>query len=84
MQDDLVAQLEAHIASKILRQPRRRIAADEPIISSGLIDSFRLVDVALFVEDAFGVRIADTELNAATFDSLAQLANLIEQRRKES
>ena len=81
MTEQLIAELEEKIASQILRQPGRRIEKDEPIISSGLIDSFNLVDVALLVEDTYGVRIADTELNAATFDTLAQLAGLIEQRR---
>jgi acyl carrier protein len=36
--------------------------------------------MALFVEDTFGVQIADTELNATTFDSLAELAALIRSR----
>jgi acyl carrier protein len=58
------------------------IGADEPLISGGLIDSFSLMDVALFVEDNFGVRIDDTELNADTFDNLTQLASLIEARRQ--
>jgi acyl carrier protein len=77
----LIPRLEEFIASKILKQPDRRIGIDEPLITSGLIDSFSLVDLALFVEDAFSVRIEDTELNASTFDTLAQLALLIEARR---
>ena len=40
------------------------------------------MDVALYVEDTFGVRIEDTELNADTFDTLTQLAALIEARQK--
>jgi len=47
-----------------------------------LIDSFSLMDLALFVEDTFGVRIEDTELNADTFDNLDQLTTLIESRKK--
>jgi acyl carrier protein len=71
------------ITQKILKQPRRLIRPDESIISGGLIDSFSLVDLALFVEDTFGVRIADSELNASTFDSIEQLANLIISRQKK-
>ena len=81
MDETLITALESHIAAKILKQPGRRISRDEPVISSGLIDSFSLVDVALFVEDTFGVRIEDTELNSTTFDTLGQLAALIEKRR---
>jgi acyl carrier protein len=39
------------------------------------------MDLALYVEDTFGVRIEDTELNADTFDNLTQLAALIESRK---
>ena len=34
--------LAAFIADEILKQPGREIAADEALISSGLIDSFSL------------------------------------------
>ena len=79
---EIISSLAAFIASKILKQPKRVIAADESLISSGLIDSFSLMDLALYVEDTFGVRIEDTELNADTFDNLTQLASLIESRKK--
>ncbi len=81
MDETLIPTLEDFIARKILKQPGRRIAPDVALISSGLIDSFSLVDLALFVEDTFGVRIEDTELNAQSFDTLAQLATLIDSRR---
>jgi acyl carrier protein len=79
---DVIPQLATFLAEKILKQPNRKIAADELLLSSGLIDSFSLMDVALYVEDTFGVRIEDTELNADTFDTLTQLAILIDSRRK--
>jgi acyl carrier protein len=78
---EIIPSLAAFLATQILKQPNRLIAPDEPLISSGLIDSFSLMDVALYVEDTFGVRIEDTELNADTFDTLTQLAALIESRR---
>ena len=77
----IIPQLEKFIATQILKQPNRNIPANEALISSGLIDSFSLMDLALFVEDTFGVRIEDTELNADTFDSLSQLSILIESRK---
>ena len=79
---DVIPQLSTFLAEKILKQPNRKITAEEALLSSGLIDSFSLMDVALFVEDTFGVRIEDTELNVDTFDNLAQLAALIDSRKK--
>lgn len=78
---DIITQLAVFIATDILKQPDRSLDPEEPLISSGLIDSFSLMDVALFVEDNYGVRIEDTELNADTFDNLTQLAALIESRK---
>ncbi len=80
MPDEIVTNLATLIATKILKQPRRLIKPDEALISSGLIDSFNLVDVGLLVEDTYGVRIDDAELNADTFDTLTQLAGLIRSR----
>ncbi len=81
MSETIHSTLEQYIATRILKQPNRRISPDEALISSGLIDSFNLMDLVLFVEDTYGVRIEDTELNADTFDSLDQLSALIESRR---
>jgi len=81
MADDMIATLAKKIAADILREPNRKLRADEALISSGLIDSMSLVDVALLVEDTYGVHIDDTELNAETFDTLAQLAELIAARQ---
>jgi len=79
--DTIISEIQKYIATQILKRPNRKIAADESLISSGLIDSFSLMDLALFVEDTFGVRIEDTELNANTFDNLTQLTSLIESRK---
>ncbi len=72
--------LAKYIAEDFLKQPNRVISPTEALLSTGLIDSFHLVDLGLFVEDTFGVRIDDSELNASTFDNLNQLVALIESR----
>ena len=78
---DLIPKLSKFLATDILKQPNRVISSDEPLISSGLIDSFSLVDLSLFIEDTYGVHIDDTELNKETFDTLEQLAALITARQ---
>ena len=82
MNEELIQKLGEHIAKNILRQPNRQLKQDQPLISSGLIDSFSLVDLALYVEDTFNVHVDDSELNADTFDTLEGLAALIASRSK--
>ncbi len=81
MSEDIITQLGEEIAAKIIKQPNRKLTPTQALISSGLIDSFSLVDLALLVEEKFGVRIDDSELNAETFDTLEQLAALIQSRK---
>ena len=83
MPDSIVGELEHYIVEKIIKQPGRTIAPDAALLSTGLIDSFSLVDLALFVEDTYGVHLDDTELNAQTFNTLEQLVALIETRRSQ-
>jgi acyl carrier protein len=77
----VAATISSYISGTILKNPKRAIKPDEKLISSGLIDSFHLVDLGLFIEDKFGVRIDDSELNAETFDTLDQLVGVITSRQ---
>ena len=81
MSQDIAETLNSYITGEILKQPKRALSPEEKLISSGLIDSFHLVDLSLFIEDTFGVHIDDTELNADTFDTLAELEALVQQRK---
>jgi acyl carrier protein len=79
---DVETTLSEYIRTQVLKRPKYTLGREDALISSGLIDSFHLVDLAVFVEERFGVRIEDTELNSNTFDTLAQLSALIQQRMK--
>jgi acyl carrier protein len=80
MKNEIISKLSSYIAREIVKDPSRSFAPDEPLLSSGMVDSFSLVDLALFIEDTFGVRIEDTELNVSTFDTLDQLAGIVQSR----
>ncbi|MFH2037846.1 MAG: acyl carrier protein [Chloroflexota bacterium] len=80
MKADIEMKLANYIATDILKQPNRMIDPKAALISSGLIDSFSLIDLALYIEDEFGVHIDDSELNASTFDTIDQLSDLIQNR----
>lgn len=81
MTAEMISTIGKYIATELLKSPDKEIQPDEPLISGGMVDSFSLVDLALFVEETYNVRIDDTELNADTFDTLKELADLIESRQ---
>ncbi len=79
--DEILERLRQHVADSYLKMATTDLPPDQRLISTGLIDSFNLVDLALSVESEFGVHLDDTELNAETFDTLEQLTALIHMRR---
>lgn len=81
MNNEITTSLAEFIAAEILNQPDRTISENEKLITSGLIDSLSLVDIALFVEEEFQVIIDDTELNPDSFDTLTELEALIRSRQ---
>lgn len=82
MESEKVEQLRKFIQN-ICQQPDRVIKDGDKLLSSGLIDSFSLIDVALSVEDIFKVRIEDTELSTDYFDTFEELLNLIKLKLNE-
>jgi acyl carrier protein len=73
MTTEIKSKLATFITTEIFRQPGRTLAPDEPLLSSGLVDSFSVVELSLFVEEAFGVVLDDAELTRNVIDTLYQL-----------
>jgi len=80
MENEILLKLKTFIAAEILRQPERSLTAQDALLSSGLVDSFHIVELALFIEDAFGVILDDAELTRDTFDTLGQLGEIVQVR----
>jgi acyl carrier protein len=53
------------------------IKDDENLFESGIMDSFRIVALAMFFEDEFGVSIDFEELSESDFANLTALTNLV-------
>ena len=69
--------LRDFVRSELLRKPDYPLAADEPLITGGLIDSFSLAQIGVFVEDAFGVYVPDTDLTVANMDTIERMVSCI-------
>ncbi|GAB4524526.1 MAG: acyl carrier protein [Anaerolineae bacterium] len=74
-------EIRRFITKDIMRDPNYNLQDDEALISGGLIDSFSLVELQLFIEEQFGVRIPDVDMTAETANSLNQIIVLIEASR---
>ena len=53
---------------------------DESLFESGLLDSFALPDLVAAIEEEFGIKIPDADLNPRKFDSVARMDDYIAAR----
>ena len=62
------------ITRELIRDPSYELSDAEGIITGGLMDSFALAELAVYVEQEFGVYIPDVDLIVAKMDTLDQIA----------
>lgn len=54
------------------------VEEETPLFSSGLLDSFSMVDLLMFVEKACGQRISPTEVSLDNLDSVSRILQFAE------
>jgi acyl carrier protein len=52
---------------------------DEPLFSSGILDSFAAAPLICFLEERFGVRISAAEASLEKLDTISRTLDLVEQ-----
>lgn len=57
------------------------VEADTPLISSGIIDSFRVAALITVLETHFGIRIDLRHIGADNFDTARQMHRFIQETR---
>ncbi len=66
-------ELRAFITRDLIRDATYPLTDDEGIISGGMMDSFALARLGVYVEQAFDVYIPDPDLTVAQMDTLDQI-----------
>src|SRR3954451_23564095 len=73
--------IRAFLVEKLIRDEDLDLAVDEPIFSSGLLDSFSVIQLMRFLEDEFKVRIDAADVTLPDFDSVAKIEQLVAKLR---
>lgn len=63
------------------RRLRKPPTDDERLVTGGIIDSFALVDLQIWLEKTYGVKVDDTDMIVDNMDSVAMIADWIEGHR---
>jgi acyl carrier protein len=71
--------LIAFIEEEFLTEPGTTITGDTRLISSGMIDSFSLVSLQVFIEKEFGKTIPAPAITRESFDTVNKMVEVIRQ-----
>tara|TARA_B100000242_G_scaffold188731_1_gene135824 strand:- start:2525 stop:2788 length:264 start_codon:yes stop_codon:yes gene_type:complete len=53
------------------------VPVDESLVELGYIDSFGIIDLVIFLEGKFSIKINDDEINKENFGSINKISNTV-------
>jgi acyl carrier protein len=75
--NEALQKVRAFTLKELLKNPDYALKDDEPLFSSGLIDSFAMAQVGVFIETEFDLYIPDPELTVENMDTVAQITDKV-------
>ena len=71
---EITNRLRTFICTELMQHPSYPLGDDEALITGGLIDSFSVAHIGVFIEVTWGVYIPDPELTVQAMDTLNLIA----------
>lgn len=75
--NETMQKVRAFTLKELLKNPEYVLKNDEPLFSSGLIDSFAMAQVGVFIETEFNLYIPDPDLTVENMDTVEQITDKI-------
>lgn len=75
--NEVLQKVRAFTLKELLKNPDYALKDNEPMFSSGLIDSFAMAQVGVFIETEFNLYIPDPELTVENMDTVEQITDKI-------
>ena len=76
--DELKQVILAYVIKEYLEEGDDRVIDETtPLITSGIVDSFSMVSLKVFLERKYAIRIPDEEATPAAFDTVVRIAELV-------
>jgi acyl carrier protein len=85
LQVDTKAQIRQYLAEVLLFSDSGYEYDDNAsFLEQGILDSMGVMELVYFVEETFGVKVADQDLTPENFDSVERLADYVSRNRLSS
>jgi len=80
MADDIKKMIIDYVKKEYLDEDSdQQVTEDTKLISSGIVDSFSMVSLKMFLEKKFQIKIPDEKATPEAFDSVNSIINLLKE-----
>ena len=84
MNETVESQVRAYVVDHFLfGQGGDKLGSEASFLEKGLIDSTGVLEVVMFLEERFGIKVQDEELVPDNLDSLARIARFVERKMQQ-
>ena len=75
---EVIGRTRAYVKENFLyMRPDFEFADDDSLLSKGIVDSMGVVELIQYLQEEFGITVADDEITEANLDSLAAIARYV-------
>lgn len=76
MTDEICQYISAELLSG-----RTAVAPDDPLLTSGVLDSIAIIQLVAFIRDDLGIEVPPQDVTLENFDSAASIAGYLRERQ---
>ncbi len=80
--EEMEKEILEYVKKEYLEDDDTEIDFDSPLISAGIVDSFSMVSLKMFLEKKYKISIPDAKASPDAFDSVNKIATLVREFSK--
>jgi acyl carrier protein len=77
-----VETVKAFIVDNFLFGESKELEEDTSFLETGIVDSTGILELVAFIEETFGIRMADDELIPENLDSISNVVNYLQRKAR--
>lgn len=74
------SKIRAYVAENFLFGDAAQLDVNDSFLDKGIIDSTGILEIVMFLEENFGIKVADSEMLPENLDSIANITRFIEKK----
>ena len=80
--NEIQTEVQSFVVDRFLLGNAAGLTASQSLLDSGVMDSTGVMELVLFLEETYSIKVADTELTPENLDSIDKIAGFVSRKRQ--